>query len=110
MDLKTLKSKPMDITDLRKYLPDYAKAVLYKTLSSSKKAVFAGGKSCVVVLYETTINRQKQGHFVVLIDRQSHIEYFSSLGKSPQDELGELQSTNSNSKFSSKPRSGYPWG
>ena len=81
----------MSIENLRKYLPNYAKAVLYKTLSSSKNDVFADGKTCVVVLYETTINKKKQGHFVLLIDRKNYVEYFSSLGKSPRDELNELE-------------------
>ena len=37
------------------------------------------------------INKKKQGHFSVLIDRANHVEYFSSLGKAPTVELGELE-------------------
>ena len=91
MDLKTLKTRKMDITEIRKYLPNYARAILYKTLSSSKKDVFAGGTTCVVVLYESTINKKRQGHYIALIDRGNHIEYFSSLGRGPRDELNEME-------------------
>lgn len=97
MDLKELKSQPMSIENLRKFLPGYAKAVLYKTLSSTKKDVFAN-HDCVVVLYETEINKKKQGHFVVLIDRGHYTEYFSSLGKAPTAELGEM-GLNETNKF-----------
>ena len=30
------------------------------------------------------------GHFIILLARRNHIEYFSSLGNSPQSELGKL--------------------
>ena len=43
-----------------------------------------------MVLYETTINRKVQGHYVVLIPRAHSIEYFSSLGLSPLDEMNTL--------------------
>ena len=56
----------------------------------SKKDVFSQS-DCVVVLYESIINKKKQGHFVVLIVQGNLVEYFSSLGKSPTDELHEMQ-------------------
>ena len=88
--LNELKTTPMSIEDLRKFLPKNAKAVLYKTLSSSKKDVFSD-HDCVVVLYETKINNKKQGHYISLIDRGGYVEYFSSLGKGPTVELSELE-------------------
>lgn len=90
MELKQLKTTPMDIREIRKYLPPNSKAILYETLSNSKKNVFADHE-CVVVLYETTINKRKQGHFVCLIDRGNYVEYFSSLGKGPTVELSEMK-------------------
>ena len=57
MDLNELKTQPMSIENLRKFLPKYAKAVLYKTLSSSKKEAFSDNVDCVIVLYETKINK-----------------------------------------------------
>lgn len=93
--IRELKSTPMSIEDVRKFLPKNAKAVLYKTLSSSKRDVFKN-HDCVIVLYETKINNKTQGHYVVLIDRGQYTEYFSSLGKGPNMELAEMKLTESN--------------
>ena len=92
MDLivQHMEETKLDITELRKYLPSYAKAVLYKTLSSSKKEAF-GNHRCIVVLYESTIGGKKQGHYVVLVRSGDSVSYFSSLGRSPRDELQALK-------------------
>ena len=44
----------------------------------------------LVVLYESEIDNKRQGHFVCLIPRAHSIEYFSSLGRSPSDEMNSL--------------------
>jgi hypothetical protein len=51
--------------------------------------LFKGNKT-LVVLYEGIIDKKKQGHFVILIPRAHSIEYFSSLGRPPTDELKTL--------------------
>jgi hypothetical protein len=87
--LKDIISKPMTLTRLRELLPDDSKAVLYSTLQKDKRKrqdVFRGINS-LVVLYEGKIDNKKQGHFVCLIPRPHSIEYFSSLGRAPTDEI-----------------------
>ena len=88
MSLKKIESTPISIEELRRRLPKYCNAVLYKTLQKDKRhrsKIFAD-TNALVVLYEAEIDGQVQGHFVVLIPRKTHIEYFSSLGKSPNHE------------------------
>lgn len=91
--LSELISKPLSSKMLEKKLPSYAKFVLYSDLLKDKRhrsAVF-GKYSCIVVLYEGMIDGILKGHYVALIKRPSHIEYFSSMGflpKHEQDILG----------------------
>ena len=80
--------KQWEITEIRKMLPHDSKVVLYKTLVHDKRHrrdIFMGLDS-LIVLYEGVINNTRQGHYVCLIPRSTHIEYFSSLGYSPQHE------------------------
>ena len=90
MTISELETVQMDIRDIRKYLPSRCKALLYKTLSNSKKKVFAD-HDAVVVLYESKIGGKKQGHYICLINRGNSVEYFSSMGRGPNDELQQLQ-------------------
>ena len=76
---------------LRKKLPDRCKAVLYKTLHGDRhRSEIFKGLDALVVLYEGEIDNIKQGHFVCLLPRNTHIEYFSSLGFSPSHETSIL--------------------
>ena len=83
-----METHPMDIREVRKYLTFHSKAVLYNTLSKSKDYLFKNHK-CVIVLYES--RKLKQGHYVALINRGKSVEYFSSLGMPPRDELTKLK-------------------
>lgn len=86
MDLSQLKTVPMEISDLRKYLPPHCKAVLYNSLSPND----LDKHEAVVVLYESKIRGVQQGHYVVLLQNGKTVEYFSSLGRGPNDELQQL--------------------
>ena len=90
--VKRVISEPLELNRLRALLPRESKAVLYKTLRDSKRkrAQIFKGITSLVVLYETTVNKKLQGHYVVLIPRAHSIEYFSSLGRSPRDEMNTL--------------------
>ena len=66
--LKKILSQPLGLEKLRSLLPPRSKAVLY----------------------ETKIDNKKEGHYIVLIPRAHSIEYFSSLGRSPTDEMSSL--------------------
>lgn len=83
-----LETHPMDIREVRKYLPAHSKAVLYSTLGKSKDYTFKNHQ-CIIVLYES--RKLKEGHYVALINRGKHVEYFSSLGLPPRDELTKLK-------------------
>ena len=85
-----LETKKFDITEIRRVLQNHATVLLYETLSNKHKDVFKKHK-CVVVLYESDIGGRRQGHYVVLINSREGVTYFSSLGRSPQDELDALQ-------------------
>ena len=85
---KQIEKKQIDITQLRKKLPENCKAVLYDTLKRDKRhrSDIFKDVTGIVVLYEGDIDGRKQGHYVVLLPRATHIEYFSSLGNSPSHE------------------------
>jgi len=90
--LREIIRKPLGLNKLREMLPSTSKAMLYSSITNDKRsreAIFKGVKS-IVVLYETKINGSRQGHWVVLIPRAHSIEYFSSLGRSPNDEMNAL--------------------
>ena len=90
MDIITaIETTKLDITVIRKLLAGHASVLLYKTLASKSGDVFSE-HDCVVVLYESKIGKRRLGHYVALIKRNDKIEYFSSLGKSPEDELDRL--------------------
>ena len=82
----------LGIKRLGKMLPKGSKAILYDTLVKDKRPrqqIFKNLNS-LVVLYESEIDNKRQGHFVCLIPRAHSIEYFSSLGRSPSDEMNSL--------------------
>ena len=90
--LREIIRKPLGLNKLREMLPSDSKAMLYSELAKDKRsrqAIFKGVRS-IVVLYETKIDNKTQGHWVVLIPRAHSIEYFSSLGRSPSDEMHAL--------------------
>ena len=83
-------SKPLGLERLRSLLPEDSKAVLYESLRGKKRSEVFKNITTLVVLYETKIDNKKEGHFVVLIPRAHSLEYFSSLGRSPTDEMNAL--------------------
>lgn len=92
MSLQEIKRNPLGLNKLRTMLPSDSHAILYSTLAKdnrSRQAIFKGIRS-LVVLYETKIDGSRVGHWVVLIPRAHSIEYFSSLGRSPSDEMNAL--------------------
>ena len=88
--LNKIISQPLGLEKLRSLLPESSKAVLYESLRNKKRSEVFKNIDSLVVLYETKINNKKQGHYIVLLPRAHSIEYFSSLGRSPTDELSSL--------------------
>jgi hypothetical protein len=87
--LNDILNKKLEITRLRELLPARSKVVLYDTLARDKRGRGEVLKNLdsLIVLYEGTINKKRAGHYVVLLPRAHHIEYFSSLARSPSDEM-----------------------
>ena len=86
--IQKLKHTPVGIDDLKKLVP--AKCVVVKLKSLKKKfrgSVFKGLRGMIVLLPSKV---SKMGHYVTLIPRKHHIEYWSSLGKSPAQESALL--------------------
>ena len=88
--LKKIISQPLGLEKLRSLLPSRSKAVLYESLRNSKRSKVFANLDSLVVLYETKIDNKKEGHYIVLIPRAHSLEYFSSLGRSPTDEMSSL--------------------
>ena len=83
-------SQPLGLEKLRSLLPKDSKAVLYESLRGKRRGDVFKNLSSLVVLYETKIDGKKQGHFICLLPRAHSIEYFSSLGRTPMDEMNAL--------------------
>ena len=86
--LEKIKQTPLDLAYVRKKLPPRCRAVEYKTLKGKHRAqVFKDTEALVVLIPKEGSN---VGHFVVLLAKEHHIEYFSSLGGTPAKELAKL--------------------
>ena len=82
--IQKLKHVPVGITDLQKLVPPKCKVVKLNTLRNKNRvAVFKGVRGLIVLLPSTV---SKMGHYVTLLPRRNHIEYWSSLGNSPAKE------------------------
>ena len=85
--LEQIKQTPISLESIRKKLPPRCKAVLYKSLSEHRSKVFANHDAVVVLI-------PKKGsdlcHFIVLLAKRNHMEYFSSLGGTPDSEMEKL--------------------
>ena len=91
--LEKIKQTPLDLDYIRKKLPTRCRAVEYGSLKGKHRSqVFKETDALVVLIPKVGSD---VGHFVVLLARGAsssagHIEYFSSLGGTPQKELHKL--------------------
>jgi len=88
MNFRDIERKQFEIKELRGLLPEGCKVVLYDTLQKDgrhRRQIFEG-IDALVVLYEGKIDNTTQGHYITLIPRKTHIEYFSSMGFGPSHE------------------------
>ena len=86
--LNTVKTSPVSIGFLKTRVPDKVDVINYVRLKGRHRSEVFKGKRAVIVLIPK--KGTKSGHFICLIPRKSHIEYFSSLGGSPTEELQKL--------------------
>ena len=85
--VEKVKRTPIDLRVLRKLLPKKCKGVVYTELDRPRGEVFKGLEGLVVLIPHKL---SPVGHFVTLIPRGNHLEYHSSLGGSPDEELDKL--------------------
>jgi len=85
--LEKIEQTPLDIEYLRDRLPKMCKVVDYTKIKGHRSEVFRGLEALVVLIPKKDSDL---GHFIVLLPREHHIEYFSSLGGSPHSELEKL--------------------
>ena len=85
--IQQVKQTPVSIEFLRKRMPAGVKVLDYRRLPKSRAKLFEGGKPVVVLIPKKGEN---VGHFVCLLPWKRSIEYFSSLGNSPETELALL--------------------
>ena len=82
--VNSLKHTPVSIQDLRKLVPPKCKVVKLNDLKGKHRSdVFKGVRGMIVLLPSTV---SPQGHYVAILPRKNHIEYWSSLGNSPAKE------------------------
>ena len=86
--IQKMKTTPIDLTVLEKKIPKNCRAVQYKHLKGKHRStIFKNIEGLVVRVPK---KGSKVGHFIALIPRKHHIEYFSSLGGNPESELNKL--------------------
>ena len=82
--IQKLKHTPVGIEDLKKLVPAKCDVVKLKTLKGQNRTdVFKGLRGLIILLPSKV---SKMGHYVVMLPRSNHIEYWSSLGNSPAKE------------------------
>ena len=91
MDLKRIitdiKSLPIGLLDLEKLLPPRCKTVQYKDLTQPRAKLFRDTDAYVVRIPN---KGNKVGHFVVLLAKRHHLEFFSPTGGSIASEFKRL--------------------
>lgn len=85
--LEKIKQTPISLETIRQKLPPRCKAVQYKSLTEHRSKVFANHDVVVVLIPK---KGEILGHFIVLLAKRNHIEYFSSLGGTPDSEMEKL--------------------
>ena len=86
--LQTIETTPVSIGFLKKRVPDTVAVFSYRQLSGKHRSELFKGKTALIILVPK--KNSPKGHFICLIPRSGHIEYFSSLGRSMESEFAEL--------------------
>ena len=86
--LESIETTPVSIGFLKKRVPKTVSVLAHTQLSGKHRSEIFKGKTAVIVLVPK--KGSKRGHYVCLVPRPNHIEYFSSLGGSPEAEFAKL--------------------
>ena len=86
--LDTIENTPVTIGFLKKRTPDTVEVYAYQQLKGKHRSSLFKGKTAIIVLVPK--KGSKRGHFICLVPRPNHLEYFSSLGGSFESEFAQL--------------------
>ena len=86
--LEKIEQTAVTIGFLKKRVPNTVSVLAYQQLRGKHRSQLFKGKTSIIVLIPK--KKSKRGHYVCLIPRPGHIEYFSSLGNSFETELAQL--------------------
>lgn len=87
--LDVIEQTPVSIEFLKKRVSSNVRVLHYSELKNFNRSKLFTGFVAVIVLIPH--RKLKKGHFVCLTPQKKHVEYFSSLGMSPHDELVKLK-------------------
>ena len=85
--IRHVKTTPIDLRVLKQLIPSECKALKYTQLDKPRRELFKDVEGIAVLIPHKI---SKIGHFITLIPKRHHIEYCSSLGGSPDEELNKL--------------------
>lgn len=86
--LETIEKTAVTIGFLKARVPSTVDVLAYTQLRAKHRTALFKGKTAIIVLIPKA--GSKRGHFICLVPRPGHIEYFSSLGNSFESELAQL--------------------
>lgn len=86
--LETIETTPVTIGFLKKRVPKTVDVLAYQQLRGRHRSELFKGKTAIIVLIPK--DKSKKGHYICMIPRPNHVEYFSSLGNSFETELAQL--------------------
>ena len=98
--LQTIERTPVSIGFLKNIVDSKIRILHYKELNQFTRQELFKNKNAVIVLIPH--RKLKKGHFVCLLPKAKGIEYFSSLGMSPSEELTKLGEDNFMSRILGK--------
>lgn len=87
--LETIETTPATIGFLKKRVGDKVSVLAYEQLKGKHRSQLFKGQHAIIVLIPK--KDSKRGHFICLVPRPNHVEYFSSLGNSFETELAQLE-------------------
>jgi len=90
-----LEGIPIGVSVVKKAMPAYCKLVFYDALPKTLHALF-GNKRCVIIFYQihtrTGKVEEKTGHFSLLMKRKNGLNFYSSYGLRPEEEIHKTHS------------------
>ena len=86
--IDNIRSRPVSVKFLRERLPKSVPVFEYSQLRGKHRSELFKNRTALVVIIP--MKGTRAGHYIVLLPKSNHIEYFSSLGNGPFDELKKL--------------------